>query len=75
MYNGTCVSDPCRLEIYWHCKILFQVSSLARVFKISATSLQRVKSEQESSILLFWLGLPAGKNKSRLISKSLAINQ
>jgi hypothetical protein len=51
------------------------VSSVARVLKISATSLQRVKSEQESSILLFLLGLPAGKNKSRLISKSLALNQ
>jgi len=51
------------------------VSSVAHIFKISATSLQRVKSEQESSILPFWLGLPAGKNKSRLISKSLDINQ
>jgi hypothetical protein len=30
-----------------------------------------VKSEQESSILVFWLGLPAGKYRSRLISKSL----
>ena len=45
---------------------------VARVsfFLFSATRLRRVKSEQESSILLLlWLGLPAGKNRSRLVSK------